>query len=91
MTADGGVVAEDFIFGDRFARPYGVVEVGLVVDSVAIAGRVGVGLAFRVGAPLEGRGFRMIFVPLLQILVAQRLRPAEDRIAFWFGRVSCGL
>src|ERR1700686_1216889 len=31
VAADGGVVAEDFVFGNGFTRAHGAVEVGLVI------------------------------------------------------------
>jgi hypothetical protein len=85
VAADGGVVAEDFILGDRFARADGVVEVGLVIDGVAVSGRVGIGLALRVDTRGQSCRFGMVFVPFLQILVSQHGRPAVNRIAFRLG------
>ena len=73
MAADGGVVAEHFIFNNRLASAHSIVEVCLVIDRVAVAGRIRVGLAFRVYFPLQGRRFGMLFVPLLKILVTQGL------------------
>ena len=51
VAADRGVVAEDFVFDNRFARADGAVEVGLVVDGVAVAGRIYEGLAGVVDFP----------------------------------------
>src|ERR1700722_2122422 len=82
VAADGGVVAKDFILGDRFSGADGLIEIGLVVNRVAVAGRRGVGFAFSVYGGHQGAGFGMIFVPLLQILITQRRRPAADGIAF---------
>src|SRR5450432_2157287 len=44
VAADGGVVAEGFVFGDRLATADGVVEVGLVSDGVAVVGRQSIAL-----------------------------------------------
>ena len=52
MAADGGVVAEHFVFDNRLAGADGVVEVCLVIDRVAVARRIRVGFAFGVDAPL---------------------------------------
>src|SRR5580704_11407559 len=85
VAADGGVVAENFVFGDWLACAHGVVEVGLVIDGVAVAGSVGVRLAFGVNVPLKCVWFGMILVPLLQVLIAQLFRPTVNRIAFGLG------
>ena len=45
VASDGGVVAEDFVFYYRLPRAHGVVEVGLVIDRVAVAVGNGVGFA----------------------------------------------
>ena len=44
-----------------------------------------VGLAFIVHVPRQCLGFRMVLVPLLQILIAEFLGPTENRIAFGLG------
>ena len=70
MASDGRVVAEDFIFDDGLAGADSVVKVRLVIDGVALSGRIGIGLAFRIHVPLQGFGLGMFFVPLLQVLIA---------------------
>src|ERR1017187_5541591 len=70
VAADGGVVAEDFVLDYRPSSADGVVEVGLVVDGVAVSGRGGIGLFLVVDFVRQSGGLRMVFVPLLQILVA---------------------
>src|SRR4051812_36806339 len=78
VASDGGVVAEHFIFYDRLAGSDRVVEISLVIDCVAVAVRHGVAFAFIFRLPVQSFRFRMVFVPLLQILIAQSFRPAED-------------
>ena len=39
VAADGGIVAEHFVFDYRFARAHRIVEVGLVIDGVPGAPR----------------------------------------------------
>ena len=85
MASDGGVVAEDFVFDNGFAGANCIVEVGLVIDGVAVARRHGVGFAFFVHLPVQSFRLGMVFVPLLQILITQSLRPSEDRVALGLG------
>src|SRR5580704_19272458 len=82
MAAYGSVIAEDFVFDDRLAGADCVVEIGLVVGGVAVVWRIGVGLTFEVKFPIEWRRVRVLVVPLLQVLIAERRRPAENGIAF---------
>ena len=85
VAADGRIVAEDLVFDDGFPSAHGVVEISLVVDGVAVSRRRGVRLAF--GVDLRGQRGRlgMIFVPLLQVRVAQSFRPTENGVAFGLG------
>ena len=85
MAADGGMIAEDFIFDHRLAGAYGFEENGFVGGDIAVAGRRGEGFGFE-GLVVIRSGLGMLRVPLGLILFAQARGPAFNGINLRLGR-----
>ncbi len=77
-AGERGVVAEDFVFDDRSARPHGLEEVREVIGEVAVAGRSGVNLLLRFNVVLAWTRFGMLAIPVGDIFLALLFRPGAD-------------